>query len=232
MTAEQIQASLASIPSRKGNLQKVIVSLLPQVDVIRVYLNGYDHVPSFLSDSKIVVARSQDHGDNGDAGKFFWCEDCSGYQLICDDDLIYHGSYVQSCIRAIEKYNRKVVVGLHGVLLNDPPRSSYYDCRKVIHWKSTLKSDRFVHILATCSLAYHKDTVHILKSDFKIPNMADIWLGLTCQSQSVPMLCFAREIPLVVSLDCPWTIYGKLHGRDKVQCDIVNRIDKWKINKP
>ncbi|MDP6527473.1 MAG: glycosyltransferase family A protein, partial [Candidatus Pacebacteria bacterium] len=43
---EYVTASLASMQSRSGSLEKVIESILPQVDHLDVYLNGYGEIPS------------------------------------------------------------------------------------------------------------------------------------------------------------------------------------------
>jgi len=230
-SADKICASLASIPSREDHLKQVVGSLLPQVDQLRVYLNGYKKVPEFLKQDRITVGRSQDTGNFGDAGKFFWCNQEPGYQIVCDDDLIYSKDYCMSLIEAIERYDRKVVVGLHGILLNDSPRDSYYKCRKVIRCLSVLSADRYVHILGTGAMAYHSSTLKLTMNDFEHPNMADIWLGLLCQAQQVPMVCVARKENLLAMLHCHWTIYNDQQKSDRVQTEAVNRIHKWKIHK-
>src|SRR5262249_21870958 len=84
-----VTASLASVPGRAEPLQAVVAALLPQVDALNVYLNGYEETPPFLDDDRIVVAHSREHGDRGDAGKFFWAGEVDGYHLLCDDDMGY-----------------------------------------------------------------------------------------------------------------------------------------------
>jgi len=67
-----VTASLASIPQREAGLRKVVQSIAPQVDALCVYLNGYAAVPKWLSGlANVAIFRSQEHGDIGDAGKFF-----------------------------------------------------------------------------------------------------------------------------------------------------------------
>ena len=230
-SGESVYASLASIPSRKENLRLVVDSLLPQVDQLRVYLNGYDKVPDFLNRDRVLVARSQEHGDRGDAGKFFWCEGATGYQLTCDDDLIYSDGYVLFMINAIERYARKAIVGLHGVILNSPPRNSYYDCRKLIMWSADSKKDQFVHLVGTGTLAYHSSAVNLLRSDFELPNMADIWLGLICQRDRIPVVCAAHRSDMLQLLKCEWTIYQRYRGKEQQQLDAVDRVPLWRVNK-
>ena len=52
---EPIHASLASIPSRASILPRTVESLLAQVDVVRVYLNGYAQVPECLKQKRFVI---------------------------------------------------------------------------------------------------------------------------------------------------------------------------------
>ena len=198
----EITASLATIPSRRASLEKVVRCLLPQVDRLNVYLNEtpaipgseeYLEIPDFLNDPKIVAVRSQDtaFGDRGDAGKFYWAGDVQGYHVICDDDLHYPRDFVQTLIEGVEKYGRKAVVGFHGAVLTDP-FTEYYRSRRVYHFSRSLGSDIPVHILASNSLAYHTDTISVSQDDFRSPNMADIWFGLKAQQDQVPMLCLSH----------------------------------------
>lgn len=184
-------ASLASIPSRRKLLKITVASLLPQVGHLNVYLNGYEDVPEFLATDKITVARSQQHGDRGDAGKFFWASEVEGYHLVCDDDLIYPGRYAQSMIEACKRYGRRAVVGLHGVTLRTP-FVNYYSSRRVFHFSRSLSADQHVHVLGTGTVCYHTNTIKVHPTDFRVPNMADIWFALLGQRQQVPFVCAAH----------------------------------------
>ena len=186
---EKITASLASIPSRADALRAVIASLLPQVDQLNVYLNSYASIPDFLTDPKVTVAQSKDYGDLGDAGKFFWAAATHGYHFTCDDDLIYPPWHVELLVREIEKRKRAAVIGLHGVLLKQDEFVSYYKSREVFPCLRDFEQSRQVHILGTGALAYHASTVRVSRLDFRHPNMADVWFGLLCQRQKVPLVC-------------------------------------------
>lgn len=231
-TNEIVEASLASIPSRVDTLRQVVESLLPQVDLLRVFLNGYDEVPSFLKAPEIVVARSQDHGDGGDAGKFHWCEDARGYQLICDDDLAYPHDYTVRMVEAIERHDRQAVVGLHGVILREP-MLSYYKDRHTQHFRSRVVKPGAVHLLGTGCMAYHASAVEVRRADFELPNMADIWMGLLCQKQHVPMVLVVREEEWVTPLETQGgTIYDTHRNSDAPQTEAVMRIWPWRTFPP
>ncbi|MDX6512473.1 MAG: hypothetical protein QOE36_1977, partial [Gaiellaceae bacterium] len=156
----EVFASLATIPARERGLQQVVESLLPQVDALGVYLNEYDRVPPFLEREKIVVARSQDSGIRGDAGKFFWAGTTSGYQLVCDDDLAYPEDYVDRLVEGIERYGRRAVVGFHGCLLRDDV-ADYHRSRTLLHFTRALAKDSAVHVLGTGVAGYHASAISV-----------------------------------------------------------------------
>lgn len=188
----KVTVSLASIPSRTHLLEKVVQCLLPQVDQLNVYLNNYGRVPGFITHPKITVAQSERHGDRGDSGKFFWSSNCEGYFFTCDDDILYPPDYVKKMVASIEKYQRKVVVGVHGAILKQPIQS-YYNSRRVLHYMRGLPEPIQVHVLGTATVAFHTSTIRINPGDFKKPNMADIWFALEGQRQKIPFLCIERK---------------------------------------
>lgn len=226
---EPVQVSLATIPSRLGTLQKTVESIRRQADVIRVYLNGHERAPDFLcGDPQITIVRSSAHGDRGDAGKFFWCEDAAGYQIICDDDIAYPADYVARMIQAIERYDRKAVVGVHGMKLSEPMVSFYKD-RFVQHFRHALTEDSAVHVLGTGCMAYHASSLSVRQEDFEKPNMADVWMALLCQRQRVPMVIIEHKADWITSLPTDGSIYEKYKKDDSEQTAAVKRVDQWQL---
>lgn len=229
---EPTEVSLASIPSRAKILERVVRRLLPGVDVVRVYLNGYDTVPAGLAhEPRVLIARSQDHGDRGDAGKFFWADEARGYQIICDDDLLYPASYAETLVNALERYKREAVVGFHGIVLREAVQSYYAD-RRVTHFSTKLKVDQPVHLLGTGTIAYHPSSITVHPEDFPIPNMADIWLGRLAQAQAVPMIMLAREgtyLTGIQTTDKP--IFDRFHRSDEAQTEAINSQGLWRMYK-
>jgi hypothetical protein len=223
---DRVEASLASIPSREKTLKQVVDSLLPQTDVVRVYLNGYQTVPKWMVGyPRVEYARSQYHGDNGDAGKFWWSATAEGYQIICDDDLIYPPGYVRMMVGAIERHDRRAVVSLHGAVLSTPVES-YYKNRRQLHWRSRLDVDVHCHVLGTGVMAYHAQTVQVKPQDFIEPNMADIWMARICEQQRVPRVCAAHPPNLLTYFEPEYTIYDAARDRDQRQTQLVNDM-KW-----
>ena len=187
-----VLASVASIPSRTDWLREVIHGLRPQVDRLLVYLNDYPAVPAFLEGEGIIVIRSNEHGDRGDAGKFFAAGQHTGIHLLCDDDIAYPDDYVEQLLAGIERYERRAVVGFHANMLREP-FADYLRTRTIIHMSRGVAADVGVHVLGTGTAAYHSSTIRVRPEDFRVPNMADVWFALLGQRQQVPFVQLRRE---------------------------------------
>lgn len=193
---EKVMASLASIPSRAAWLQDTVMSLLPQVDELCVYLNGYEEVPEYLqAHDRVRVLRSQEEGDHGDAGKFFWGGDPTpGYRFLCDDDIVYPIDYVHRLIARLKHYRNRVLIGVHGSVLKQPLENYYAPASRYTLGIGDENSDDFsCHLLGTGTLAYHTHAIQLNVQDFPQPNMADVWLAKVAEEQGIPRVCVARE---------------------------------------
>lgn len=224
-----ITAGIASMPSRIKSLEVTINSILPQVDILYVYLNNYSHIPKYLKHPKIKVFRSQNDCDYGDSGKFFMASRSEGYYFSIDDDIIYHSNYVKTLISHLKAYDNKAIVGLHGITFTKNI-TSYYRSRTVIHYKRTYPKDIQVHILGTGVMAFHTSAIDLKMEDFRINNMADIWVGIKAQQQNVKMICIRRKNPLAIpqNLSFKDDIHHKKYRADSIQTRIVKTIT-WKL---
>jgi FkbM family methyltransferase len=194
-------AALASISSREKSLKSVVNSLLPQVDYLCVYLNGYNKVPSYLKNSKIIIEQSQNYGDLGDAGKFWWSDKVSGYYFSCDDDIIYPDNYIQFMLEKLNGFDDQAVVGLHGVYLVQKNFESYYKSRVVFHNQNDLSYDIYVHILGSGALCFSTKVFQITPKEFKHKNMADIWVGCFGQKTKIPFICIEHKGDYLTLID-------------------------------
>jgi hypothetical protein len=206
----------------------VISSLLPYADVVRVYLNGYSEIPACVKQRGVQYAVSQDNGDRGDAGKFWWAAKAEGYQLTCDDDLLYPKGYVKHMVSYLDRLGRKTAVGLHGIIIDKNMRS-FYKIGRSNHWRKADDQIRPVNILGTGVLAYHADLLKIAPENFELPNMADIWFGLLCQRQRIPCATLPRPQDWLRMLPTPFTIYDRCHKNDAVHTKTVKRIWPWRV---
>ena len=197
-------ASIASIPGRVDCLERTVKTLYDQVDRVRIFLNEYPDVPDFLkNDPKILVERSQVHGDQGDSGKFFWSGAAeTGVQLICDDDLAYPPDYAERMTASLKRYGWQCVVGVHCLMMKQPVRDYYKKAqRHVWHFRNGLPSDRFCHVLGTGTIAYHSEYLDISRYDFPYRNMADAWLAKLAVDRGVGLVGCSRPHNWIRQLD-------------------------------
>jgi hypothetical protein len=235
MRAEDIECSLATIPSRVQTLKQVTELLYDQVDRLRVYLNGYDEVPAFLDRPRITAVLSQKAmGDIGDRGKFYWCEEASGYQLTVDDDIHYPANYVDRIVAGLERYNLRAVVGVHGVVFKNlefEQVESYYKSRTVTHFSLKLDRDMAAHLVGTGTLGYHPSSLQLKLRDFPAANMADIWVGRQTQRQKVPVVTISRAVGWMRPLPTEGSIYDDASRNDQTQTGATKAAWPWVLHK-
>lgn len=229
---DPIVVSIASIPRRSALLARVVATLLPQCDRLNVFLNGYATVPGFLTHDKIAVARSGEHGDRGDAGKFWWSDKLEGavYHFTADDDLAYPSDYCKTLVAKIESLRRRAVVGVHGVVLPTQVVGRYYGNRRVYPCLGHLAHDTACHLLGTGALAYHSSTIIVKPSAFARPNMADIWFGIIAKKQKIPMICIGHASGWLVDLGDPrpdQTIHATRNSHNAVQGAALATCNPW-----
>jgi glycosyltransferase involved in cell wall biosynthesis len=225
---DRVHAAIATMPTRVHFLEKAVSSLLPQVEHLYIYLNGHLTVPSFLHDPKITVARSEEHGDLTDSGKFFWADKVSGYYFTCDDDIEYPADYVEKMVSHIEARERKAIVTVHGRVLPDKmPIASYYRDRRIdlLHNQHSQATDKVVHIGGTGVMAFHTSSVKVSVEEFKAPRMADVWMAVVANAQSVPIVCVRRPKGWLNLLPSEG-IFVEDKNLDRTQTDVVNR-EEW-----
>jgi len=190
-------AGIASIPEREESLYSTLKTLINQVDAIGVYLDGYEYLPGYIDEfgGKVRCVHSCEvTRDLGDAGKFLWVENHSGYYFTCDDDLLYPVDYISKTIACLQKYGDDVVVGWHGSFIIEG-FESYYDkkSRRVFAFGSQRAADTAVHILGTGCLGFNTNKFSINIDDFKTPNMADVYFAIKGQRHRIPFIVLKHE---------------------------------------
>jgi FkbM family methyltransferase len=227
-----VTASMASFPARLDLLEQAVDSILSQVDFLNVYLNGYDETPRFLRSSKIQVIHSREYGDLRDNGKFFFLDSVPwGYHFTIDDDIIYPHDYVQKMVLKIEQYDRKAIVGCHGIILGEP-LIRFMTGRKVFHFKCALEQDKLVNVLGTGTIAYHTGTITLSMADFGQPGMADVWLAIAAKSQCVPMIAIQRRHQWLQPLGeaDETSLFSLAMKDDVVQTKVVKEHGPWNLD--
>lgn len=192
---DRVTASMATMPGRESSLMSVVESIIHQVDELRIYANNLTRKNIHLHHKKVKWFYSKDHlGDLGDVGKFYQCEDISGYHFTIDDDLIYPSDYVYTMIEAIERYGRKCVISAHGrIFPTGPVRSYYKGAMQQFSCLRNVSQDVYAHVVGTGVLAYHTDTLKVPFGIFEASNMADIWFSRHCQQKGIPRMIIKHQ---------------------------------------
>jgi hypothetical protein len=214
---DKIYANMATIPKRIFHLETVVNSILPQVDQLNVYLNNFEEVPWFLNNPKINVVQSQEHGDRGDAGKFFWSDKVNGYYFTIDDDILYPADYVERLKEALDKRGKKCAIGVHGEIYGNSIRHWTKDRVETLHFYYENKKDRPVMVLGTGCALFHTEFLKVDPEDFKIPNMADVWFAVICHRNLFFRVVIAHEFGWLNILHIPQeeTLWGKTTAFEK-----------------
>jgi hypothetical protein len=175
---DTVFVALASIPSRVESLEKVINSLLGQVDEIGVYLNNYEAVPVFLKHPRIRVARSQKHGDVRDNGKFFFVEKTKAtFYATVDDDIAYPDNYIAELVRYQKLLGGTQAVGVHGSIYPSPVKKLLSN-RYLFHFSHPSDALTPVDMLGTGTLLFNRRYWGLRYSEILTPGMADVWLAV------------------------------------------------------
>lgn len=185
--------AMASFPLRSDSLEASIASVLPQLDLLILYLNDYDKVPDFAHHPKIRAISSQNAvGDLRDNGKFYALpqDDCS-YVFTFDDDLIYPPDYTARMIHQIELLGRSCVVGVHGVIF---PYDDFTQLsqRKVFHFMHQTRGT-FVDLIGTGTAAWHSSLLKPTLEDFKTRGICDLWFTALCIRNDIPLYSVPRR---------------------------------------
>ena len=221
-------AGVASIPTRKNTLKKAVASILPQVDKLFVFLNGYETVPAFLEHPRIVVFRSQDHSDQNDRGKFFGLPHCRrGFYLTIDDDILYPSDYVLVLRSALRRYRYRAVVGVHGAVFRKWP-ISFFD-KRTLHFSAKLSEDRPCSLLGTGTVAFHVPTIGLRLEDIKTGGMGDVWLARFMKQQGIPAVAVKRPAGWLQQLDLEVddSLFSAVKRCSSVQETAMTQVAPW-----
>ena len=226
-----ITGSIVSIPSRITCLKQTVESVINQVDLLRVHLNGYSEVPDFLLRERIKVTTSKEYGDLRDNGKFIKTNELRrGYHLTFDDDILYPEFYVSYLILKCMQYDNSVVVGVHGTIINrDFKRYHDKSSRTTFTYKHKLEIDYFVHVLGTGTSCYHTDLINFGLDNIQSKGMVDIWLATYCFLNRIPMVCVSRGEGWIQDCDGlpDESLYKEYLNNDSEQTEIVKRYRMW-----
>lgn len=226
---KKVVAYMATFPARKAVIGQAIQSLINQVDAIVIWANHYtdeDADQLSMTSDKLHVFTSkhtEPETDLGCVGKFALCESWSGYVLTVDDDFLYPDNYVSTVLEAVDRYEKKAVISVHGRRVSIPTVNYYTDKGEFFQCTKTVSKDEPVDIVGTGVMAFHTDAIKpLLKFSevFTHTNMSDISFSIAMKKAGIPIMVIAhsegwlKAIPQQVSIG----------ARTKLDCQLESEL--------
>ncbi len=183
-----IHATMASEPGRIEMLRKSVRSLLAQVDILHVYLNNYSSIPRFLNHEKIYITSSQDFGNLGECGKYYWVGDFGAYHFICSDTIIYPQNYIKVLKQKVDDNDRQTTIGAGGYKIVKPFTNFDQSVIQISEFQET-HNDKPVDVLKDSCLVFHTSSLAVSRHHFYQPALSSIWFSILALEQNTPLIC-------------------------------------------
>jgi FkbM family methyltransferase len=231
--AEPVVAFMATFPQRHRHLRRAVESLLPQVDHLFIYMNDYEIVPEYLRDRRITALAAAKIEDLRDIGKFYHMANLSsGYFFTVDDDIEYPVDYCDTLVRKIEDYDRKAIVGVHGVIFEQPLRRFFSDNRTTFRFQRELDVDTKVNLIGTGTMAFHSSTIALEYGSLP-KGMADIGVAVAAKVNRVDMIAVARPrkwlTPIQFNGQEDLSLWDEFRENDDEHVEILKRYGDWSL---
>lgn len=169
----RIAFNIATVDRRRGSFLRVLRSLANQTmkcDVINVamtYPKVDVGVEQFLKDK--FKSHTIKYGTFCASEKMFTFDEEheDSFFLTFDDDIIYPPDYCEKTITVINSFDKKNVIGWHGIHFNNFPVKNYYD-RKIYQYFAEVKESQQVHVIGTGCCGFYVKTLRDKGFTFKI----------------------------------------------------------------
>jgi hypothetical protein len=212
--SRRVVAGIATMPSRAATFPLAVRSIIDQVDMLYLYLDGHEKVPeSVRNDPRVVPIFARDEPGLGCDGKFLGMlrERRSCLYVGVDDDIIYPPNYVSHLSRALAACGSCAVVGVHGIKLTSP-FTSYLRDRRVIHFSRALGQSERVDLLGSGTTMFDTAVLKFDPRHWRHKNVTDIQLAVEATKIGLPMMCITRNEGFVRPLEQEQedSLYAKL----------------------
>lgn len=222
-----VLAALAAIPGRADILPSVLHSLRPQVDVLCVYLNGWNSVPECVRghcDDYVVSSTNQ-----GAERKTHWADKHDGIYLSCDDDFEYPPDYAAAMVAEVERFSGEAIVTAHGRAYLGKPRDVHDVMPGSIGmYYRNVPCGRWVNYAGTGVTAWHAGTVKV-PTRWEQRNNLDAQFAVWAQREQVPMWLLKHEghwLKTYRPLDPNGIFKSSQRERHRTRSGIISRYGK------
>ncbi len=227
-----VYGGMATMPTRLQTLPGAVASVLPQVDRLYVYLDGFAEAPACIrGDERITAIPSTAAPGLHASGKFIALTQTRESFLFAglDDDIAYAPGYVANLSSCLRFYSYSVLLGAHGVVL---PKeiSRYAKGRTVFHFTESLKDDRLVDIVGTGTCMFHSDVLKFDPHSWSHVNACDLHLAIEAQRQRIAVVCNARPANMLIPLEenQPDSLYCAVSKDDSAETALARELQSLK----
>ncbi|NTV97038.1 MAG: glycosyltransferase family 2 protein [Thiobacillus sp.] len=192
--AAPVVGCLATMPSRLDSLPIMLASILPQLDRLYVFLDGFAEVPGCLAGRPNCLVEHIPAGSGLHNASRFLVPEREGPEAIfvcLDDDIVYPADYVVRLVAGLERHGRRALVGIHGGLFRPPHASYVRDC-EVLHFAARLGRDTRVDVLGSGTLAFHASTLQMRPESWRHPRFDDLSLAVDAAAAGVELVALGR----------------------------------------
>ena len=236
---EKIIIGMATFPPRKAGMLETIRRLLPQCDVMHVYMNGYTAVPPEMPKSPkldlILAGPGCQFPDMGSHGKFYWAGDEPGFYCSVDDDILYPPDYIAKLVAGCAQYGRKAIVGFHGGRFRVgngqalPDRGFTRDMRTLYGYSNGYPMDQNMHTLGAGVMCSYPTAIGLTPEAFNSPvgSGDDEDVALFAQQHNIPMIRLACKEKWIMPNNTQWMIEA-LHRRMNYIKGGDDKIKRWR----
>lgn len=183
--SDEVSVLIATIPSRHPSLHDVVWALAPQASRVCVSLNGFQRYPDWLDAFPTVQHIVHPTDERRANAVWEWMSLVRGYVVIADDDIAYPTRYIEHMTSTVERYNRKVVITVHGKWFNGGRLG-------LTHFAHRLFMDRRVEIAGVGTCCFHTDLLRPDPSAFPNPYFRDLQFSLLCKRMGIPIYAIQR----------------------------------------
>jgi hypothetical protein len=175
-----------------------LASLRPQVDELRVYLNGFDEVPRCVAEMADAFVVSPENG--GAERKLHWAGDWDGVYLSCDDDFVYPEDYARTLLEAIQQWGGRAIVTAHGrEYPREPTNVGDFlpQSLGIVHQR--VKFGHWINHGGTGAMGWDARVVRV-PTEWPERNMADMQVAIWAQGAGVPLWLIPHRANWIRSL--------------------------------
>lgn len=227
-------AVLATIPGREAILGRVLASLRPQVEALRVICQDMTAPPPAVREFADAWVCHRD--TEGAAAKFRWAREWSGLYLAADDDFEYPPDYAATMLRWVRRWKGAALVTGCGRILG-PTTARFQDAKQAFAPRTRCPGG---WINYGCSGVLAFDTRLEVPTTFPVRNADEAGLAVWAQRRRVPIYLVPHAGDwlryLIEDRQAP-TIWAaaKADGfaaRNRVLADYLRTGQVWHIWKP